>query len=437
MDLAIQTGIILLIVFPILLLSGAPIAISIGASSVLAILTALPADVAVLTASQRIFTGINSFSLLAIPFFVFAGIIMNRGGIALRLINFAKLTSGRLPGSLAHTNVVGNMLFGSVSGSAVAAAAAIGGTMAPLQEAEGYDRDYSAAVNIASAPTGLLIPPSNSLIVYSLVSGGTSVGALFMAGYVPGILWGLSVMVVAYILAKKYKYKVSTEKITLKIATKITVEALPSLLLILIIIGGIVAGIFTATEGAAVAVAYSLILSLFFYKTIKIRELPALLLETVEMASIIVFLIGTSSIMSWVLAFTNIPTVITEGLLGITSNPILILLLMNFILLIVGTFMDLTPAILIFTPIFLPIAKDIGMDAVQFGIMLVFNLCIGNITPPVGSTLFVGCRVGKTKIESVVKYLLPFYGAIVIVLMLVTFIPQVSMLIPQIMGLVK
>lgn len=437
MDLAIQTGIILLIVFPILLLSGAPIAISIGASSVLAILTALPADVAVLTASQRIFTGINSFSLLAIPFFVFAGIIMNRGGIALRLINFAKLTSGRLPGSLAHTNVVGNMLFGSVSGSAVAAAAAIGGTMAPLQEAEGYDRDYSAAVNIASAPTGLLIPPSNSLIVYSLVSGGTSVGALFMAGYVPGILWGLSVMVVAYILAKKYKYKVSTEKITLKIATKITVEALPSLLLILIIIGGIVAGIFTATEGAAVAVAYSLILSLFFYKTIKIKELPALLLETVEMASIIVFLIGTSSIMSWVLAFTNIPTVITEGLLGITSNPILILLLMNFILLIVGTFMDLTPAILIFTPIFLPIAKDIGMDAVQFGIMLVFNLCIGNITPPVGSTLFVGCRVGKTKIESVVKYLLPFYGAIVIVLMLVTFIPQVSMLIPQIMGLVK
>ena len=217
MDLALQTGLILLVVFPILLLSGAPISISIGASSVLAILTALPADVAVLTASQRIFTGINSFSLLAIPFFIFAGIIMNRGGIALRLVNFAKLISGRLPGSLAHTNVVGNMLFGSVSGSSVAAAAAIGGTMAPLQEAEGYDKNYSAAVNIASAPTGLLIPPSNSLIVYSLVSGGTSVGALFMAGYVPGILWGLSVMIVAFILAKKYKYKTSTEKITAKI----------------------------------------------------------------------------------------------------------------------------------------------------------------------------------------------------------------------------
>lgn len=437
MDLAMQTGLILLVVFPILLLSGAPIAISIGASSVLAILSALPADVAVLTASQRIFTGINSFSLLAIPFFVLAGIIMNRGGIALRLVNFAKLLSGRLPGSLAHTNVVGNMLFGSVSGSSVAAAAAIGGTMGPLQEKEGYDRNYSAAVNIASAPTGLLIPPSNSLIVYSLVSGGTSVAALFMAGYVPGILWGLSVMVVAYILAKKYKYKTSTEKITLQIALKVLVEALPSLLLIIIIIGGIVGGIFTATEGAAVAVAYSLILSLFFYKTIKVKELPKLLLETVEMASIIVFLIGASSIMSWVLAFTNIPSMITSALLGISSNPIFILLLMNVILLIVGTFMDLTPAILIFTPIFLPIAKSFGMDSVQFGIMLVFNLCIGNITPPVGNTLFVGCRVGKAKLEEVVKYLLPFYIGILIVLMMVTFIPQVSMFIPQIMGLVN
>ncbi|MGL6173971.1 MAG: TRAP transporter large permease [Cellulosilyticaceae bacterium] len=437
MDLAMQTGLILLVVFPILLLSGAPIAISIGASSVLAILSALPADVAVLTASQRIFTGINSFSLLAIPFFVLAGIIMNRGGIALRLVNFAKLLSGRLPGSLAHTNVVGNMLFGSVSGSSVAAAAAIGGTMAPLQEKEGYDRNYSAAVNIASAPTGLLIPPSNSLIVYSLVSGGTSVAALFMAGYVPGILWGLSVMVVAFILAKKYKYKVSTEKVTFQIAFKVLIEALPSLLLIIIIIGGIVGGVFTATEGAAVAVAYSLILSLFFYKTIKVKELPKLLLETVEMASIIVFLIGASSIMSWVLAFTNIPSMITNALLGVSSNPIFILLLMNVILLVVGTFMDLTPAILIFTPIFLPIAKSFGMDSVQFGIMLVFNLCIGNITPPVGNTLFVGCRVGKAKLEDVVKYLLPFYIGIVVVLMMVTFIPQVSMFIPQLMGLVK
>ena len=435
MELAFQAGTAIAIVFPILLLLGIPISITIGVASIFGILTTLSWDVAVLTGAQRIFTGISSFSLLAIPFFVLAGTIMNSGGIALRLVNFAKVLSGKLPGSLAHTNVVGNMLFGAVSGSSVAAAAAIGGTMAPLQKAEGYDKNYSAAVNIASAPTGLLIPPSNSLIIYSLVSGGTSVAALFMAGYIPGILWGLSVMVVAFILAKKYKYS-SKYTITFKEAMKIFIDALPSLALIFIIIGGIVGGVFTATEGAAVAVVYSFILSFFFYKSIKLKDIPRILLETVEMTGIIIFLIGVSSIMSWVMAFTNIPNAITELLLGISSNPIVILLIMNLVLLIVGTFMDLTPAILIFTPIFLPIAKNFGMDSVQFGIMLIFNLCIGNITPPVGNTLFIGCKVGKTSIEEVIKYLLPFYGGILVVLMLVTFIPEISLFIPKLMGMI-
>ncbi|EOU2085637.1 TRAP transporter large permease [Clostridium perfringens] len=435
MELAFQAGTAIAIVFPILLLLGIPISITIGISSIFGILTTLSWDVAVLTGAQRIFTGISSFSLLAIPFFVLAGTIMNSGGIALRLVNFAKVLSGKLPSSLAHTNVVGNMLFGAVSGSSVAAAAAIGGTMAPLQKAEGYDKNYSAAVNIASAPTGLLIPPSNSLIIYSLVSGGTSVAALFMAGYIPGILWGLSVMVVAFILAKKYKYS-SKYTITFKEAIKIFIDALPSLALIFIIIGGIVGGVFTATEGAAVAVVYSFILSFFFYKSIKLKDIPRILLETVEMTGIIIFLIGVSSIMSWVMAFTNIPNAITELLLGISSNPIVILLIMNLVLLIVGTFMDLTPAILIFTPIFLPIAKNFGMDSVQFGIMLIFNLCIGNITPPVGNTLFIGCKVGKTSIEEVIKYLLPFYGGILVVLMLVTFIPEISLFIPKLMGMI-
>ena len=435
MELAFQAGTAIAIVFPILLLLGIPISITIGISSIFGILTTLSWDVAVLTGAQRIFTGISSFSLLAIPFFVLAGTIMNSGGIALRLVNFAKVLSGKLPGSLAHTNVVGNMLFGAVSGSSVAAAAAIGGTMAPLQKAEGYDKNYSAAVNIASAPTGLLIPPSNSLIIYSLVSGGTSVAALFMAGYIPGILWGLSVMVVAFILAKKYKYS-SKYTITFKEAIKIFIDALPSLALIFIIIGGIVGGVFTATEGAAVAVVYSFILSFFFYKSIKLKDIPRILLETVEMTGIIIFLIGVSSIMSWVMPFTNIPNAITELLLGISSNPIVILLIMNLVLLIVGTFMDLTPAILIFTPIFLPIAKNFGMDSVQFGIMLIFNLCIGNITPPVGNTLFIGCKVGKTSIEEVIKYLLPFYGGILVVLMLVTFIPEISLFIPKLMGMI-
>lgn len=437
MELALQTGLTLLVIFPVLLLIGIPIAVTIGISSVAAILAALPWENAVFTASQRIFTGINSFSLLAIPFFVLAGIIMNNGGIAIKLVNFATLLSGKLPGSLAHTNVVGNMLFGAISGSGTAAAAAIGGTMAPLQEEAGYDRDYSAAVNVASAPTGLLIPPSNSLIIYSLVSGGASVSALFMAGYIPGILWGLGVMVVAFFIAKKQGYKTNSEKITFTQALKVFLDAIPSLSLIVIIIGGIIGGVFTATEGAAIAVVYSLLLSMFFYKSIKLKDIPGILLESINMTAMVVFLIGVSSIMSWILAFTNVPTYITNLILGVSNNPIVILLIMNILLLIVGTFMDATPAILIFTPIFLPIAQNLGMDTIQFGIMLVFNLSIGTITPPVGNTLFVGCRVAKTKIEGVVKNILPFYASIFVVLMLVTFIPQISLFLPKIMGMIE
>ena len=437
MELALSTGLILLAVFPVLLLIGIPISVTIGISSVLSILTALPWENAVFTAAQRIFTGINSFSLLAIPFFVLAGIIMNNGGIAIKLVNFATLLSGKLPGSLAHTNVVGNMLFGAISGSGTAAAAAIGGTMSPLQDEAGYDKDFSAAVNIASAPTGLLIPPSNSLIIYSLVSGGTSVAALFMAGYIPGILWGLGVMVVAFFIAKKRGYKNNAERPTFMQALKIFLDAVPSLSLIIIIIGGIIGGIFTATEGAAIAVVYSLLLSMLFYKSIKIKDLPRILLESINMTAMIVFLIGVSSIMSWVLAFTNVPTYITQLILGISDNPVIILLIMNVLLLVVGTFMDLTPAILIFTPIFLRIAQNLGMDTIQFGIMLVFNLCIGTITPPVGNTLFVGCRVAKTKIEGVIKNILPFYVSIFVVLMLVTFIPAISLFLPRVMGMLE
>lgn len=437
MELALSTGLILLAVFPVLLLIGIPISVTIGISSVLSILTALPWENAVFTAAQRIFTGINSFSLLAIPFFVLAGIIMNNGGIAIKLVNFATLLSGKLPGSLAHTNVVGNMLFGAISGSGTAAAAAIGGTMSPLQDEAGYDKDFSAAVNIASAPTGLLIPPSNSLIIYSLVSGGTSVAALFMAGYIPGILWGLGVMIVAFFIARKRGYKNNAERPTFMQALKIFLDALPSLSLIVIIIGGIIRGIFTATEGAAIAVVYSLLLSMLFYKSIKIKDLPRILLESINMTAMIVFLIGVSSIMSWVLAFTNVPTYITQLILGISDNPVIILLIMNVLLLVVGTFMDLTPAILIFTPIFLPIAQNLGMDTIQFGIMLVFNLCIGTITPPVGNTLFVGCRVAKTKIEGVIKNILPFYVSIFVVLMLVTFIPAISLFLPRVMGMLE
>lgn len=433
MSLPLVSGLIIAIVLIVLLLAGIPISMAIGISSILAILPTLSLDVALLTGAQRIFSGIASFSLLAIPFFILAGNIMNTGGIAIRLINFAKVLTGRVPGSLATTNVVANMLFGAISGSGVAACAAMGGIMSPLEEKEGYDIDYSASVNIATAPTGLLIPPSNSLIVYSLVSGGTSVAALFMAGYIPGILWGVACMVVAVIIAMRRGYR-STEHLTPKVAVTTLLDGIPSLALIVIVIGGIIKGIFTATEGAVVAVVYSLILSLFFYKSIKFKDLPKILKDSAEMTGIIVFLIGVSSIMSWVMAFTGVPEAISNGLLSISDNKYVILLIMNILLLFVGTFMDLTPAILIFTPIFLPICTAFGMSSIHFGIMLVFNLCIGTITPPVGNVLFVGVRVANTKIERVIKPLLPYYAVIILVLLLVTYVPQISMFLPNLLG---
>lgn len=434
MSFAVTTGIILLVACPILLLVGIPIAISIAVASVLAVLAALPIDSSLITSVQRIFTGMDSFSLLAVPFFILSGVIMNNGGIALKLVNFAKLFSGKIPGALAQTNVLGNMLFGSISGSSVAAAAAIGGVLNPLEE-EGYDKNFSAAVNIASAPIGLLIPPSGILIIYALVSGGTSVSALFMAGYLPGILWGLAVMITAYFIAKKNNYSVAP-KMSFNEKLKVFLEAIPSLLLIVVVIGGITAGIFTATEGAAVAVAYCFILSFFFYKSISLKDMPNILLESGKMTAVIMLLIGASSVMSWIMAYTNIPNLITNLLLGISSSKILIFIIMNIILLIIGTFMDLTPAVLIFTPILLPIAKNFGMDPIHFGIMLITNLAIGNITPPVGSALFIGCKVGKTRIEEVIKYIMPFYIAIIVVLGLVTFVPNISLMIPKLLGLV-
>ncbi len=435
MDIAILSGLIILVMLVIMLVAGMPIAVALGVSSICAILPVLNFEATVVTGAQRIFSGISVFSLLAIPFFILAGNIMNKGGIAVRLINLAKLVTGRTPGALAQTNVVANMLFGSISGSGTAAASAMGSIIGPIEKEEGYDPNFSAAANIATAPTGLLIPPSNVMITFSLVSGGTSVAALFMAGYVPGFLWGLACMLVIYVLAKKNGYQ-STNRFTGKEALQVLLQAIPCLLLIVIVIGGIIFGIFTATEGSVVAVVYSLILSLFFYKSIKLKELPQLFKDSAEMTGIIIFLIGVSSIMSWVMAFTGIPTAISNGLLGLTNNKFIILLIINVLLLVVGTFMDMTPACLIFTPIFLPVCTALGMDTIHFGIMMIFNLCIGTITPPVGTTLFVGVRVGNVKIETVFKQLLIYFAAIFIVLMLVTYIPQISLWLPSLMGYV-
>lgn len=434
MSLAVISAIIMTVLLIVMLVMGASISIAIGLSSAVAMLCMLPVDISLITSAQRIFTGANSFSLIAIPFFILAGNIMNNGGIAVRLVNVAKVLSGRMPGALAQSNVVANMMFGAISGSGAAAAAAIGGTMGPLEEQEGYDKVFSAAVNIASAPTGMLIPPSNLMIVYSTVAGSVSVAALFVAGYVPGILWGIGVMALVAYFAKKKGY-VSEERVDLKTALHVIVDAIPSLLLIVIIIGGILGGVFTATEGSAIAVVYATVLSLI-YKNIKLRDLPGIILESAKMTGIITFMIGLSSTMSWGMSFTGIPDMIGSGILALTSNKYAILILMNIIILIVGTFMDPTPAILIFTPIFLPVCQSFGMNPIHFGIMISFNLCIGTITPPVGSILFTGCKVGGVSIENVMRQLLPYFFVILLLLILVTYVPAVSMTLPTLAGLV-
>lgn len=435
MDLATLAALVLFGGTILFLVIGVPISISVGISSFAAMLLILPFKGAMVTSAQRIFVGLDSFALLAIPFFILAGNIMNSGGIAVRLINFSKIFSGFLPGSLAQTNVVSNMMFGSISGSGVASAAAVGAIMAPIQKKEGYDLRYSTAVNIASAPTGMLIPPSNTLIVYATVAGSVSVSALFVAGYAPGILWGLGVMLVAGIMAHRRGYK-AEKMMSWHECCRVTWQVLPSLTLIVIVIGGILGGIFTATEASAIAVVYALLLS-FCYRSLSVKQLPDIFLQTAKMSAIVIFMLATSSIMSWVMAFTQIPGLLADALLALTDSPIIILLIINMILLFIGAFMDPTPAVLIFTPIFLPICTDLGMSPIQFGILLVFNLSLGTITPPVGPILFTGCKVSGIGIDRVIKSLLPFFLIITFVLMLVTYLPAISMTLPQMMGLVK
>jgi TRAP transporter, DctM subunit len=435
MDIALQAALLMAVSLIIMLALAVPIGISIGASSVLAMLMVFPGSIALQTSAQKMFVGIDSFALMAIPFFILAGNIMNNGGISIRLVNCAQLLSGRLPGSLAQTNVVANMMFGAISGSGAAAAAAIGSTMNPIEKKEGYDIAYACAVNAASAPTGMLIPPSNLMIVYATVAGSVSVAALFMAGYIPGILWGLSVMLIAGYTARKRGY-VSKQSVTLMQAVKIIFDAVPSLLLIVIVIGGILKGLFTATEGSAIAVVYALLLS-FLYRTISLRDLPPIILGSCKMTCIVLFMVSVSSIMSWILSFTNVPTIIAETMLSLSENKFAILLMMNLILLFVGTFMDPTPAVLIFTPIFLPICMEFGIHPVHFGIIIVFNLSIGTITPPVGVILFTACKVANVTIEQVIRPILPYFAAIIFVLMLVTYIPDLSMALPKFFALVK
>ncbi|MEL6720123.1 MAG: TRAP transporter large permease subunit [Bacteroidota bacterium] len=424
---------ILFLSFVILIGIGVPIAWSIGLSSVFTMLVSIPSIPAFTTVAQRMATGLDSFSLLAIPFFVLAGEIMNRGGIAKRLIAFAKALVGALPGGLAHVNILASMLFGAIAGSSVAAASALGTTVGKQMEDEGYSKEFATAVNVTSSTTGLTIPPSNILIVYSLASGGVSIAALFLAGYIPGILTGLFLMIVAAIWSKYKKFPAGEKTNVRKIANTF-VHALPSLFLLIVVIGGIVAGVFTATEASAAAVLYCLVLT-FFYKEVSAKELPDIFLKSVETTAIVMLLIGTSMSMSWVMAYENIPQSITDLLLTISDNKFVILLLINLILLLVGVFMDMTPAVLIFTPIFLPIVTELGMDPTHFGIVMVMNLCIGLCTPPVGSVLFVGVSISGASIQKVIRPLMPLFIAMLVSLMLVTYIPKLSLWLPSLFGL--
>lgn len=423
---------VLIISFILLLFIGVPIAFCIGIATLFTILVSIPFDPAVTTVAQRMATGLDSFTLLAIPFFILAGQIMNKGGIARRLIDFAKSIVGMLPGGLAYVHVVAAMLFGSISGSAVATASAIGGFMGPQMEKEGYDKDFSAALNITSSTTGLIIPPSNILIVYSLASGGASIAALFLAGYIPGILTGLLLMAVSGYFAFKRKYPV-TGRVSLGVAAKKFVDAIPSLFMIVLVIGGIVAGIFTATEASAIAVVYALILA-WIYQNMSLDALRQVFLSSVNTTAIVALLIATSMAMSWIMSYENIPVIVSEGLIALSDNPIVILLIINIILLMVGVFMDMTPAVLIFTPIFLPLVVEMGMDPVHFGIVMVLNLSVGLCTPPVGSVLFVGCGIANISITKVIKPLLPLFIAMVVSLLLVTYLEDLSLFLPRLFG---
>ncbi len=434
MSIELLSILVLFVSFFMLLLLKVPVAYSIGISTTLSLLLNIDRLPGITTIAQRMTTGIDNFALLAIPFFVLAGEIMKRGGIANRLINFAKSLVVSLPGGLAYVNVLASMLFGAISGSAIAATSAIGSIMTDRMEEEGFPREFSASVNITSSTTGLLIPPSNILIVYALASGGlASVAALFVAGYLPGILLGVALMgYIAFVAIRRDFSK--GDPLPFKQIWTFFRKAFFSLLLLVIVVGGIVAGIFTATEASVIAVLYAAVLALI-YGDIKVKDFSSILLTSAKTTAVVMFLICTSMAMSWLFSFEGIPELMSNFLLDQFSNKFVIFLVINIVLLLVGTFMDITPAVLIFTPIFLPVVMELGMDPVHFGIVLVLNLCIGLCTPPVGTILFVGSGVANISVSQVVKPLLPFLAIMIFVLLLILYIPEITMILPKLFGL--
>ena len=424
---------ILGVAFSALLFYGVPVSFCIGIATLLALFNIMPdVSTALVISAQRMTSSLDSFTLVAIPLFILAGGMMNTGGIALRLIDFAKVVVGWLPGSLAHITCVANALFGAISGSAVASAAAVGATLSPLQRKEGYDMPFCASVNVASSPCGLLIPPSGALIVYSLISGGTPVDVLFVAGYIPGVMMAASVMMWVAWKAHKGDLPTTVHRYSFDEAMKITLRAIPALFLILIIMGGIIGGIFTATEAAGVAALYTFILGRFFYKSLGWKALVKSTLDASVGTAVVMLMVGVSMTMSWLLASTGSAKMLADAVVGFSDNAYVLMFLFNVLLLLLGTFLDITPGLLIFTPIFLPIAMKLGISPVHFGIIITFNLCIGIATPPVGSTLFVSARVAKVPLSQLTMPLLPMFALEIIALFLVTYIPALSLWLPQV-----
>ena len=421
-------SLLLIGVFLLLLFLGIPVSFSLGIATLFVIsFTNIP----IIIVFQRMFAGIDSFILICIPLFILMGNIMEKGGIARRIVNFSNLIIGRIKGGLAAVNVLASMFFAGISGSAVADTSSIGAMLIPMMNEEGYDRGFTVAITCTSSTIGLIIPPSNSMILYSFVAGGISIAKLFAAGIIPGILVGIGLIIVGYIISVKQNYP-SHPLPSFKEAIKIIQEALLSLFLVVIIVGGLLGGIFTATEAAVFGAMYAFIIAFFIYKELNLRDLPEIFLKTVYTTAMVMFLVANSNAFAYVLAIEETPRLVASLLLSITTNKYILLFIINIVLLIVGMFMDMSPAILIFTPLLLPIATDLGLSPIHFGIIMLVNLCMGLCTPPVGAVLFVGLGIAHMKMTQIIKPLLLFLIPMFIVLLLITYIEPITMFIPNI-----
>ncbi|XEC94434.1 TRAP transporter large permease [Paenibacillus tarimensis] len=422
--------IVLAVSFVILILLRFPIAMVLALSS---LLTAMTLGIPLAAIGQRMVHGVNTYPLLAIPFFILAGQIMSEGGLALRLINLAQLFVGAIRGGLAMVNCVACMLFGNISGSAAADVSSVGSVMIPMMKKKKYDADYSVAVTSAAAIQGVVMPPSHNMILYALAAGGVSISSLFLAGIVPCLVLLAALMTTSYIIARKRGYE-KGEKIPLRQVPKMIADGFLSMMTGVIILGGIFTGWFTATESGALACLYAFILTFFVYRDIPLSHVKIIFLKTFRTIAMVLFLIAASSAFAWVLTYLKIPMMLTDLLLGISSNPLIILLIINVLLLVLGAPLDMAPLILIMTPILFPVVTALGVDPVHFGIIMILNLGIGLITPPVGTVLFVGCAIGKVSIEQGARALIPFFIVMVAVLLLITYIPGIAMWLPNLVG---